>query len=297
MAFDVKKWLVEEMKFSAAEADEMAPKFSGERVSVLERSQLSVSEIAAAKAELTKTQNEYTAANTRLNAEMAEWATLTAAEKAQATELQASLEAAKTRTVQLEHRLTTLATEHGVDPTALLEGTVKIPEKVAPAAAAVDMSRFVGVDQFGPLMDFQLQLPANLQYIEREHFALTGEHLDTREIITEIRTRAQQKNANIDPVAIWEGKYDIPAKRVAQAKAKYDDEMKQAEARGEERGRTNAALPGPSSPGRHAPIFGVKTNDGSIAGRTSVLKRPQPETGVRSAAAAFASHKYREKTA
>lgn len=293
MAFDVKKWLVEDMKFSADEAEKMAAAFTPERISTLEATYGDATTYRRTNKEIEKTQADLKAANDRLNAEMAEWATLTAKEKEQATELQKSLEAARVRATQLETRLTNLATEHGVDPKALLEGTTVIPKKEEPKVEPIDTSRFVDTNVFGSLMDFQLSLPANLQAIEREHFALTGEHIDTRDIIKEIKARAGKKDAVIDPIAIWEEKYQIPAKRQEAAKKAHDAEIAAAEARGAERERTNAALPGPTSPGRHSIVFQRPGADGKVEPRTSVLKRPQPESGVRATAAALASHKYR----
>lgn len=296
-AFDIKKWLTEDMKFSAAEAETMAASFTPERIATLESGYANATALKADRAEVTKLQTEFKTANDRLNAEMAEWATLTAAEKAQATELQASLEAARVRTTQLETRLTSLAKEHGVDPAKLLEGTVTIPEKKEIVVPAIDTSKFMDRDSFNSVAAFQLQLPAKLQRIDREHFALTGEHLDTEAITGEIMKRAGKKDANIDPVAIWEEMHGIPAKREAKRLKDHDAEISAAEARGEERARTNAAMPGPNTPGRHAPVFARQAADGTMQPRTSVLQRPQPEVGVRSAAAAFASGKYRTKSA
>ena len=294
MAFDLKKWLKEEMKFSAEEADEIAPKFTAERIKTIEQAYGDANTYRTTSADISKTQRDLASANERLNNEMAEWASLTAKEKENATALQSSLEAARVRATQLETRLTNLATEHGVDPKGLLEGTTVIPKKEEPKHEPIDTSRFVTADQFGAISAFNLQLPAKLQRIEREHFSLTGEHLDTEAITAEIMARAQKKDANIDPVAIWESKYDIPTKRADALQKQRDAEIAAAEARGEERGRTNAALPGPTSPGRHSIVFQRPGSNGKPGeARTSVLKRPAPESGVRSAAAALASHKYR----
>jgi len=293
MAFDVKKWLMEDMKFSADEAEKMAASFTPERVSTLEATYGDATTYRKTSKEIEKAQADFKAANDRLNAEMAEWASLTAKEKEQATALQTSLEAARVRATQLETRLTNLAVEHGVDPKALLEGTTVIPKKEEPKVEPIDTSRFVSAEQFGAISAFTLQLPAKLQRIEREHFALTGEHLDTEAITDEIMARAQKKDANIDPIAIWESKYGIADKRAEVAKKAHDAEIAAAEARGEERGRTNAALPGPQSPGRHSIVFSRPVDGGKVEARTSVLKRPQPESGVRATAAALASHKYR----
>ncbi len=294
MAFNIKKWLQEDMGFTEAEATEMAPKFTADRITKIETTLGDVETRATAVKAIEKTQADLATANERLNAEMAEWASLTAKEKTEATELRASLEAARVRATQLETRLTTLATQHGVDPKPLLEGTAVVPDKKEPVVAPVADDRF---DSFGRALSFNLDLPANLQYIQDEHVALTGTRLDTREIVKEIKANAGKKDGIIDPIAIWEAKYGIPEKRVAKAKKDHDAEIAAAESRGEERARTNAALPGPQAPGRHAPVFGARGDNGQITPRTSHLSRPQPQQGVRAAAAALASGKYRTKPA
>jgi hypothetical protein len=294
MAFDIKKWLQEDMGFSEADAAEMAPKFTADRVAKIEAGIGDVATRAAAMAAITKTQTDLAAANERLNAEMAEWASLTAKEKTESTDLRNSLEAARVRATQLETRLTNLATQHGVDPKPLLEGTAVVPPTPEKPAAPVADPR---LDAFGHALNFNLDLTANLQWIQDQHRQLTGETLDTREIVKAIKANAGKKDAIIDPVALWEEKYGIPAKRAAKATADHDKEIADAEARGEERARTNAALPGPTAPGRHAPVFGQRGTNGQITPRTSHLSRPQPQQGVRSAAAALASGKYRQKPA
>lgn len=295
MAFDIKKWLMEDMKFSDAEATEMMPRFTPERVGVIEKNIGLSSANASANAEVAKLQSDLKAANDKLNAEMAEWATLTTAEKAEATALRASLEAAQVRTVQLESRLTTLATQHGVDPKALLEGAAIVPEVKKPDVPAVDPSKFVDVERFGTTVGYALDLPAQIDYIQREHHKLTGEYIDARDLVREIKQNAGKKDGVVDPVALWEAKYQIPAKRDAKAKADFDKQISDAEARGEERARSSAALPNATSPGRHAPVFGSKGADGTVQPRTSALKRPQPGQTVNAAVSAFQTHKYRSK--
>lgn len=293
MAFDIKKWLMEDMKFSEAEAAEMAPKFTAERQSVIERNIGLGSELTAARAEIGTTQAALKKANDDLEAEMAEWAKLTTKEKTEATELRTSLEAARVRTVQLETRLTNLATEHGLDAKALLEGTAVIPKKEDPVVPPVDLSKYVPADQFGTALNFSLELPAALQWIRDEHQMLTGERLDTREIVKIIKDNATKKGATVDPVAIWEEKYGIAAKRTAKAEADQQKLIAEAEARGEERARSSQALPTAIQPGRHAPVFGQRDAAGQVTPRVSALKRPQPGSVVQNAANALRTHKYR----
>lgn len=289
MALDIKKWLTEEMGFSEAEATEMAPKFTAERAAKIETSVGLLSANTAAQTKIKQTQAELQAANDRLNAEMAEWATLSTQEKAEATELRAAVEAARVRATQLETRLTTLATQHGVDPKPLLEGAAVVPpvkEKVVPP---VQDDRFAAI---GNALNYSLDLPANLEYIRDEHQALTGERLDTREIVKIIKVNAGVKGATVDPIQIWEDKYGIPAKRDAKSKADLAKTISDAEARGEERARSQQALPNATQPGRHSPVFGRKTDTGEIAPRTSALKRPQPGSSVQGAVNALRTHKY-----
>lgn len=295
MAFDIKKFLMEDLGLEEAEATATAAKIKPESVTRLEGRHKSQADIEAAQAAIAKTQTQLAEANERLNGEMAEWASLSTREKAEATELRQSLEQAKVRATQLETRLTTLATQHGVDPKPLLEGAAVVPVKKDEPVTPLDPNNFVGVDRFGSAMGFALDLPANLAYIQDQHFALTGERLDPRDIVKTIKANASVKGATVDPIEIWEAKYKIPDLRAAKSKKDHDAEITAAEARGEERARTASVMPGPTAPGRHAPVFGRRDDAGTITPRTSALKRPQPESGVRSAAAALASGKYRQK--
>lgn len=295
---ELTEFLTKEMGFSGEAAADMVPKFTADQKKKIEQTRTDAVTFRSTQAEIEKTRKQLAAENERLNEEMAEWARLSAKEKAEATELRASMEQARVRAVQLETRLTNLATEHGVDPKSLLEGTAAIPaKKEEPVAPAIDPNTLVTRQMYGETMGFALDLPAQLQYIADEHRELTGQRLDTREIVNEVKARAGKKDAVIDPVKIWEEKYGIPAKREAKAAELRKQEDAAAEARGYERARTEMATPGASAPGRHAIVFGNRGADGTTAPRTSVLKRPQPETGLRSAAAALATHKYRPKTA
>lgn len=294
--FDVKKWLEEDMGFTPEKAAELAPAFTeGDRPSRIETNIGLAAANKAAQAEIAKTQTALQQANDALSVEMAEWAKLTAAEKAAATDQAAALEAARTRAVQLETRLTTLASQHGVDPKPLLEGTAVVPAAPAkPEVQPVDPSRYIDRELFGQVSTYNLDLAGALPYIQAQHFQLTGEHLDTRQIIAEVKARAGKKDAVIDPVAIWEEKYGIQAKRDAKATAARAEELAAAEKRGEERARTEMAIPGPVSPGRNSIVFGQRNQQGVVTQpRTSALARPQPGTTVATAAAALRSGKYR----
>lgn len=297
MAFDVKKWLVEEMKFTPEQAEQMAPSFTGDRVTALESGYVGKAErdrLAAEQAGIEKTRTELKALDDKLNKEMAEWATLSASEKAKATELQDSIEKAQQRALVLEQKLTRLASEHGMDPKTILEGAPIVPEPKKPEAPVLDPNKFVSTDVFGNVAVFNLELAATMPYIVNEHKRLFGADLDPRDIVKTIKERAGKKDAVVDPMAIWEEKYGVSAKREELAQAARAEEIRQAELRGEQRARTQAALPGPTVPGKHAPVFQVRDQQGNPTVRTSKLSRPQPGETVNRAAAALASHKYRQ---
>lgn len=158
-----------------------------------------------------------------------------------------------------------------------------------------DASKYVQRDQIAPALDFSLELPGTLQYIADQHRDLFGKSLDTREIVREIKARAGNKQGlPIDPVAIWEEKFKVPERRSALAEETRQTELKAAEERGYNRRAEELASPGPSTPGRRAPVFLSRDAQNP---RVSALKRPVPETTVRSAAAALASGKYRQGAA
>lgn len=294
MTFDTKRWLTEELGFTAEQAEALAPQFA-DRTEKIQAGYVGPAErqaFTAKQTEIANAQRQLEEANAKLSDELRQWAEMTAKEKAQSPALAAELEASRVRAAQLEARLTTLATQSGLDPKTLLENIAPAPEpKKEPTVAPVDTSKFVTREQVAPIFDYQLDLPATLLHIQAQHQQLFGETLDPRKITAEIKARAAKNDQNIDPIAIWEGLYKVPEKREAVNKAKYDADIAAAEARGREAAMTERAMPGPADPGRHAPIF--RNGQGQFQPRTSRLSRPQPEAGVRSAAAALASGKYR----
>lgn len=246
-------------------------------------------------AELTTAQTDLAAANTRLNAEMAEWATVQRNGKEASTKLQTDLEAAQTRVTDLTSRVTKLATEAGVDPKTIL-GDV---EPVKPMKdTKPDMTGYVKTDdleaeinkRLGGLASGILDVPAELFQLGQEHQKLFGEPLDTRPIVAEIKKRAGTANnqESLDPRAVWEDLHDVVDKREKVATATHDAEITAAVERGRTEMASEQALPGSTTvPGRHAAIFGDKD-------RKSALERPQPMTTVNTAAAALSSGKYRQ---
>ncbi len=77
MALDTLKWLTDELGFTADEAKELGPKFA-DRAEKIEKGYLRQSDYSKSMNDLKKTQDTLTAAEAKLNGEMAEWAQLTA---------------------------------------------------------------------------------------------------------------------------------------------------------------------------------------------------------------------------
>lgn len=264
-----------------------------ERLSVLEKNQLRQSDYSKQMNVLAAEQTKLQQANDRVTAEMAEWARIQAEGGEVTKKMQDDLHKAEQKVLTLTQRVQRVATDAGLDPAKALEGIDQEPPKREVVAPPIDTSKFVAADQFGQFGKYMFDLVAELPMIAQEHFELTGERLDTRALRAEIEERASRKGANLDPRAIWEEKYQIPVKRDTKTREAREVELKQAEQRGFERARTEAALPIPPSNGVHSPV--LRTADGQP--RKSAIERPQPETGVRSAAAALASGKYRQTPA
>lgn len=261
-----------------------------ERLSILEKNQLRQSDYSKLADGLKAEQKKLESASAKLDAEAAEWASLSASEKANATALRDSLNATEQKVLALQQRVTKIATDAGLDPAKALEGIDQVVKKEEPVVPAIDPTKFVGHDQFASMSEYMFNLSMELPTIAAEHFELTGERLNTTALRTEIQKRAGTKGANLDPRAIWEETNGIQAKRDAKTAAARTEEIKQAETRGFERARSEAALPVPPSHGQHSPV--LRSVNGEA--RKSVLERPVPETGVRSAAQALATGKYRQ---
>src|ERR1039458_6339080 len=103
MAFDTTAWL-KELDFTEDEIKALGPQF-GSKADKLEKNQLRQSEFSkmmnTEQAKFVKAQDALTAAETKLNGEMAEWAELTAAEKASAGDLRKKLDDSEARVFQL----------------------------------------------------------------------------------------------------------------------------------------------------------------------------------------------------
>lgn len=295
---NVKQFLLD-LGFTEEQATQMAPNFQAGHISQLQAR--TMDPVARKKFEddsaaLEKARTDLAVANERFNQEIADWGQMTATEKASSTKLQADLERSQQDIFRLTQHVTRLAGQVGVDPKTLIGETPVAPPKTEPIVpAGFDPNRFVSADAHSAIARFNMRLPGQLMRIAREHRELTGEDLDPDVIISAIEQNAGKKDGVVDPIALWERQYDIPAKRAARATEQRNSELKAAEDRGYERARTEQALQPASVPGRHSPVL-VRRDaaTGQFQSRESVLKRPQPEAGVRNAAAALASHKYRK---
>lgn len=285
--FDTKKWLKEDLGFTDAEVTTLAPQFEGRAAKVAE-GYLRQADYSRTMADVQKLQTQIASKDAQLNAEMAEWATLQGQDSERATQLRTELEASRVEKFQLEQRLKAFAEEHGVDPATILpKGSTGDPAVVPPVVTppAIDPSKYVDRAQFGQVTDYLLTVPAELAAISQEHFNLTGQHLDTRPLITELKSRVAKKQP-ADLRHIWEETNQIPEKRTAAAQAKHDQEISEAEARGREAARSEAMLPGAAAaPGTHAPVFTGLQGE-------SKLQRPAPSSNTRGFAESLRSRKY-----
>lgn len=288
MAFDLDGFL-KEMGATAEEETLLRGALGKpERLAALEKGYLRQSDYSKSMNALTKAQTDLEGMKVRLDAEAAEWATLSAGEKANATKLREDLEAHQAKVLTLTQRVQRIAADAGLDPVKALEGIDQPPAKREEPVAPVDMSKFAAADAMGQLGNYLFTLATELPTIADEHFALTGQRLDTRALGAEITKRAAVKGAVIDPRKVWEETHNIPTVRDTKAKEAREAEMKAAEQRGWERARSEGAVPTAPSVGVHSPVLRANGEQ-----HKSVLNRPAPEGGVQSAAAALATGKYR----
>lgn len=292
-AFDIKRWLAEDLGIAGDDLALVETKLTpvagkiGEGV-------LRQQDYSRAMNEINTTKTELAEANRRLTEEAAEWATLTAAEKQAAQGQRAALEAAQTKVAALTNRVKTIAANAGIPEQQALEGidtTVTQPPPTPPANTPPADDRF---DQFGRQLNgiaaMALTLPAELQAIAEDHRDLTGERLDTRGVAAEIQKRASTRGntKSLDPRQVWEEMHGIPAKREAKEKEKFDAAVAAAREEGRTQGLSEAALPTGSREARHSPVLVQAANS------QSRIQRPQPQTAVSGAVAAFQSGKYRQ---
>ncbi len=301
LVLEAAAWL-KDQGFSEEEVTEMAAKYTPERMVKIAEGYMRQDEfdrtMDEGNAALTTAQTDLATANTRLNTEMAEWATVQRNGKEASAKLQTDFEAAQTLVAQLRARVTRLATEAGVDPKTILEG-LEGDVTPKPKDTQPDLSGYVKADdldaaiskRLGPLASGILDVPAELYQLGQEHQTLFGEALDTRPLIAEIKTRAgtQGNQKSLDPRVVWEELHGVEDKREEVATAAHDAEITAAVERGRQEARSEQAIPGSTTvPGRHAAIFGD-------TGRKSALERPQPMTTINAAVSALESGKYRQE--
>lgn len=291
MAFDIRKFLTEDLQLTAEQLAVVEPVLAP-KATVLESGYLRQQDYSAKMNEVGTLQQQLAAKDAQLTAEATEWAQLSASEKQQATDLRASLNRTQQEALALKQRIELIATEAGLDPAKALEGLTVTPTKTTATTDTpppFDPSKFVSVEQYQGAVAMALNLPAELMAIADEHFALTGERLDTRKIVAEIDARAKtpRNQKALDPRSVWEEQHGIGAKREAKTKAEYDAAIQAAEERGALAARTEMATPTPGAPGRHSVVLT------RAVPAQSALKRSQPGEAHNTAVAAFTSGKYR----
>ena len=285
MAIDISAWL-KDLGFTEDESKALLPQFQT-RADKLEHNQRMQSDYSKSMNDLKKAQDTLATQEARLNADMAEWAQMTEAEKAASGDLKAKLDAAEGTVFVLNQKVLRLAEDAGVDPKTILgDEKVEPPKKVEPTVDLTPLQQ-----QLGWVSNYFLTLNAELPAIAQEHFELTGERLNTREFIAGIKAdlaTGKAKPEDVDPVARWEKTYGIAAKRAAKVQQSHDSEIKAAEERGRMAERSEAALPNTHPRvGTHSPLFKALPTTGSV------LKRPQPSQRLQGAITALATGKYR----
>src|SRR5216683_685470 len=178
MAFDVVKWLREDLGYTEDEAKDLAPKFA-DRADKLEKGQLRQADYSRVmnegNAKVKKLQDDLSAANERLIADMAEWAEQKSQDGNDTAALKKKVDDSEAAVFKLQQKLTRLAEDAGIDPKTVLEGEVIPPKKEEPPT--FDPNPLI--QQMGGIADYMLTLNAELPAIAQEHFELTGERLNT----------------------------------------------------------------------------------------------------------------------
>lgn len=291
--FDAKQFLGE-LGFSQTEVDELAPKFQGDRAEKLKgavlRQQDYSRQMNEAQATLAAKQAEIAETEQRLAAEAAEWASLTAAEKAASQALRTQHEQTQRELLRHQQAFTRIAQEAGVDPkTYLGDPTPTPPPAPEPTTPALDTSKFASADAVAQLARLSLQIPAQITALAIEHRRLTGQDLDPTALVAELEKRASTRGNQkpLDLRTIWEEQHNIGQVRADAEAARIKKLEDDAFARGREAAMSEAALPPGAQPtGKHAIVFNPN--------RTSAVQRPQPGQGLQAAVTALATGKYRQ---
>lgn len=290
MALDVNAWL-KEIGFTDDKIATLAPVL-GERVSEIEKAVLRQSDYSREMNRLQTLQTQLDTNNEKLNADLAEFASMTTDEQKHAKELRDAIEVAEDKAFKLTQKITRYATENGIDPKTVLGDVdpAKPPAAKEPAAFDPGPLREQINQSIGGVASYMLDLQAELPSIAAEHKRLTGEDFDTKKFVAGIKADiAAKKTDNLDPVKRWEAAFGIGEKRVAAATAQREFEIKNAREEGRLAAMSEAALPGGHVPqGHESPVF--KTSN---VAKGSVLKRDQPSQRLNGAVSALATGKYR----
>lgn len=309
MGFDVKAWL-KDLGFSDEEQTALLPQFStSDRETRLEKGQLRQTDYSrqmdAGNAELATERTRLEEADTKLNRELSEWATVQGASAEKVTAAAARITTLEQQVLTGRQRVEQIATAQGLDPKPYLEGLETTPPD--PGAAAPpggpgappvveppDLSGLAKTTDVATMNAFMFELQTTLPMLQAEHLALTGKPLDTVALGAEIQRRAKAGEP-LDPRATWEALHDIPAKRTAAADTKHAADITAAEERGRQAQASEAALPTGSPVGKRAIVFQPAPNADGTPGeaRTSALERPPPSSRVTGAVQALATGKYR----
>jgi hypothetical protein len=292
MAFDLKKFLKDELGVADDQLDTVAAAYTPTMIAGLEKSVLRQSDYSRHMNDLSAEKAALKEANEALNAELAEWAAVQASGGKITTQMKADLDAARAEKLRVEQSIQSYATANGIDVTKILGGTVSAPT----TTPTVDLTGYVKAEdveriarqQAGIVANMAIEMPVVLAEIAYEHQELTGTRLDTRAIAQEIRNRAAdpRNTKSLDPRAIWEETHKVGDLRRDAEQKRIDTLIAEAKKSGREEALTEGSIPGSHTPGHRAsPVF-AKPHE-------SVLKRPQPQSTTNAAAAAFRSGKYR----
>jgi hypothetical protein len=114
-----------------------------------------------------------------------------------------------------------------------------------------------------------------------------------------VRVIIGERGQRSEPGAVDVRFVSVPAIRDQKAAESRAAEIAAAEARGREAALSSLEVPGAHQTRsvRPSPVLSQAGEGGNFKPRTSVLQRPQPETGTMAAVAAFRSGKYRQKSA
>jgi hypothetical protein len=282
MAFDVEEVLKSEWGLDGDDLKTVLGVLKP-RADKIEKGYLRQSDYSREMDKVNTLRKQYDDNNEKLNADLAEFATMTAGEQGEATKLRDRIEKAEAAQLRLTQKITRYAETNGIDVKEVL-GDVEPVKKVEPVAFDDAPLR----EQIGGVASYMLRLQAKLPGIMREHKALTGQDLDVDAFIDGIQQDiAAGKTGNIDPVKRWEAAHQIPTKRTEAATKQRETEIAAAKEEGRMAGLSERALPGEPRTGEHAPVFKM--------GGESKLQRPQPSTRLQGAVSGLATGRYRPK--